>query len=156
MDRIIREIEREASTQGWTQELRGKWLGKQNRIGPDSPPRKSLKGDAYKREAITFADNILVNNGSTWRHKRNGRTISRVRPFEFNDLMVFVRLKKQSTSRTAAIFTSTRFGLEEVHMDIRDFSNAVKFMTRGILKGRFVWKVYEDPHKQLVKLLEAL
>jgi hypothetical protein len=140
MDSGIRDIEREADSSGWTPSIAKRWVRAQDRINPESPPRKSLKLKSIREGSVVFKNGKPVQG---WGWRADPKDYEDRDNFEFNDILTFKTIEKANRSRTTIIFTSSKYDGIDIFMNIRNFRKAVPLMARGILKGRFVWRDYD-------------
>ena len=142
MDNKIREIEREADSSGWTLSIAKRWIRAQDRINPESPPRKSLNWKTVREGSVIFRDGKPQGTGYWWNDNYDRKGYQKRDNFEFNDILTFKTIRKASTARTEIVFTSAKYE-QDIYMDMKSFRKAAPLMARGILKGRFVWRDYD-------------
>jgi len=149
VDQRNRDLDRQIAAEGWTKENANKWIVTKTRTNPQSAPRKSLKGRPYSYKGLLFD-----TNGKPSQYVFNPSGSGTMKPFEFNDVIQFIRVRKVRNSLYAH-FKSYKYDCD-VLMHVVDFNNAAPFMSRGILAGRFVWKFSLNRLRTCVKFLEEL
>ena len=108
-----------------------------DRTNPITEPRKSLKAGGFRRNSLVFENGKPRIRSAQGRYSRN-KSGDGEKPFEFNDILEYIKVDSSYTGKTRAVFRSLKYDTE-VKMRFRDFNNIVRFMYGGFLKARLCW-----------------